>query len=87
MSGPMPGSTTPGGPMSGGDVLEPHLAITFGPMEIGIVFAILILFFGAKKLPLLARGLGTGIRNFKGALTAPQDDAEPEITEVEHGPK
>ena len=27
-----------------------------------------MLLFGAKKLPMLARGLGTGIRNFKGEL-------------------
>lgn len=54
--------------------------ITFGVWEALLVFGILVLLFGAKKLPGLARGLGSGIRNFKGELAAPpeeDDDAEP----------
>jgi TatA/E family protein of Tat protein translocase len=35
-----------------------------------------MLLFGAKKLPMLARGLGSGIRNFKGELQAPPEDSE-----------
>ena len=38
-----------------------------------LVLGVLMLLFGAKKLPLLARGLGHGIRNFKGELDAPPD--------------
>ena len=48
--------------------------ITFGVWEAVLVFGILMLLFGAKKLPDLARGLGSGIRNFKGELQAPPDD-------------
>jgi sec-independent protein translocase protein TatA len=58
--------------------LTSSLAITFGVAEAVLVFAILTLLFGAKKLPALARGLGSGIRNFKGELEAPQDDSEDE---------
>ena len=55
--------------------LIPSLAlVTFGFAEILLVLAILMLLFGAKKLPDLARGLGSGIRNFKGELQAPDDD-------------
>ena len=50
--------------------------ITFGVWEAVFVFAIVVLLFGAKKLPLLARGLGAGIRNFKGELSAPEDADE-----------
>lgn len=50
------------------------LAVTFGFTELLLVFGILVLLFGAKKLPELARGLGAGIRNFKGELKAPEDD-------------
>jgi len=50
--------------------------ITFGVWEALLVFGILLLLFGAKKLPDLARGLGSGIRNFKGELQAPPDDEE-----------
>ena len=52
--------------------------ITFGIGEMLLLFAILMLLFGAKKLPGLARGLGAGVRNFKGELQAPPDDTEDE---------
>lgn len=39
----------------------------------GILVVVLIL-FGAKKLPELARGLGTGIKEFKKATQDVQDD-------------
>jgi len=54
--------------------MTPSLALfTFGPMEILLLLVVLMLFFGAKKIPMLARGLGHGIRNFKGELQAPLD--------------
>ena len=57
--------------------LTPSLAIFgLGVGEMVIVFLIIMVLFGAKKLPTLARGLGTGIRNFKGELKAPPDDSE-----------
>ena len=39
-----------------------------GIWEIGLILLIVMFFFGAKKLPVIGRGLGEGIRNFKGAL-------------------
>lgn len=55
--------------------LIPSLALVgFGFAEILLVFAVLVLLFGAKKLPGLARGLGAGIRNFKGELKGPPED-------------
>ena len=53
-------------------------AFTFGIGEAVLVFGVLMLLFGAKKLPMLARGLGHGIRNFKGELQAPPDDSDPD---------
>ena len=54
--------------------VAPSLAlIAFGIWEMLLVFGIIMLMFGAKKLPLLARGLGAGIRNFKGELSPPSD--------------
>ena len=53
--------------------------VTFGITEMVLLLGVLMLLFGAKKLPMLARGLGTGIRNFKGELGAPsetEDDDE-----------
>lgn len=55
--------------------LTPSLALfTFGLGEMVIVFGVVMLLFGAKKLPGLARGLGEGIRNFRGELKAPPPD-------------
>ncbi len=51
---------------------------TFGLWEALLVFGIIMLLFGAKKLPMLARGLGHGIRNFKGELQAPPDEHDPD---------
>ena len=48
----------------------------FGIWEALLVFGVLMLLFGAKKLPMLARGLGAGIRNFKGELKDPGDAEE-----------
>ena len=52
--------------------------VTFGVWEALLVFGVLLLLFGAKKLPDLARGLGSGIRNFKGELQAPEEDEDRE---------
>lgn len=59
----------------------PSLALfTFGFGEMLILFGVIVLLFGAKKLPGLARGLGEGIRNFKGELKPPPDkDSKNEI--------
>jgi sec-independent protein translocase protein TatA len=36
-----------------------------GPTELLILLTIILLLFGAKRIPELAKGLGTGIREFK----------------------
>ena len=36
-----------------------------GPMELLILLTIILLLFGAKRIPELAKGLGTGIREFR----------------------
>ena len=38
-----------------------------GPWEIIIIFVVVLLLFGGKKLPEFARGLGEGIKEFKKA--------------------
>lgn len=39
--------------------------MSFGATEIILIVAVIILFFGAKKIPELARGIGQGITEFK----------------------
>jgi len=38
-----------------------------GPMELLVIFLVILLLFGAKRIPEIARGLGKGIREFKSA--------------------
>jgi sec-independent protein translocase protein TatA len=45
-----------------------------GAPEILLVLAVVVLLFGAKKLPELARGSGRALRIFKSEVTALQDD-------------
>jgi sec-independent protein translocase protein TatA len=51
---------------------------SMGPMEIVIILGVVVLLFGGKKIPELAKGVGKGIREFKKAQ-AGMDDKE--ITE------
>ncbi len=47
-----------------------------GATEIILIVLVVLLFFGAKKLPELAQGLGKGIREFRKATREIQDDIE-----------
>jgi sec-independent protein translocase protein TatA len=40
------------------------------PLHIVVLALIVLLVFGARRLPELGRSLGTGIREFKGSLDA-----------------
>jgi sec-independent protein translocase protein TatA len=42
-------------------------AAMLGGWEIVLILAVVLILFGAKKLPELAKGLGTGIKEFKKA--------------------
>lgn len=49
------------------------LGLGFG--ELLLIFAVLLLLFGAKRLPELASGMGKGIRDFKRGLNGLDEDA------------
>lgn len=52
-----------------------------GPMELFIIFLIVVVLFGARRLPQIGRGLGEGIRNFKTGIKGeepPESLKEPE---------
>ncbi len=56
------------------------------PSHLIIVLVIILLLFGAKRIPELAKGLGTGIKEFREGVSA-GDDTEPEDPDREktHG--
>jgi len=51
-----------------------------GGTELLIIFGIIVLLFGAKKIPDLAKGLGKGIKNFKSEM---KEVDEPEVVTTE----
>ncbi|MDT0632831.1 twin-arginine translocase TatA/TatE family subunit [Rubrivirga sp. F394] len=50
--------------------------MSLGPTEILLIFLAILLLFGAKRIPEIARGLGKGIREFKDAT----NDIKNELT-------
>jgi sec-independent protein translocase protein TatA len=42
-----------------------------GVWEVVLIFFIILLVFGAPRIPRIARGLGEGIRNFKSSVKEP----------------
>lgn len=44
--------------------------------ELLVILAIVVLLFGAKKIPELAKGIGKGIKNFKAEMKNEDNDEE-----------
>ncbi len=47
-----------------------------GIWELLLIFGILVLLFGARKLPEIGKGLGEGIKSFKDALSGNEEKEE-----------
>ena len=47
---------------------------SFGVMELLVILAIVVIIFGASKLPQLGRGMGEGISNFREGLAKGSKD-------------
>jgi len=54
-----------------------------GVGEVVVALAIIILLFGTKKIPGIARGLGEGIRNFKAGVKSPDQIEKPKGSDEE----
>lgn len=53
-----------------------------GGGEIILILALVLILFGAKKLPELAKGLGTGIKEFKKATREVTDEVQNSVDET-----
>lgn len=53
-----------------------------GPWELIFICLVILLLFGAKRIPEVAQGLGKGIREFKKAMRDVSDDVKgsPDVT-------
>ena len=57
-----------------------------GPPEIILILLVIVLLFGAKKLPETARGLGRSLRIFKAETKSMKDDDAVDATDVREQP-
>ena len=58
------------------------IAGIFGGWEIILILAVVLILFGAKKLPELAKGLGQGIKEFKKATREVTDEIQKEPVDI-----
>lgn len=60
---------------------------SLGTTELLVLLAIVLVIFGASRLPRLGRGLGEGIRNFRRGLQGGDQVDEASSTETPRGNK
>lgn len=51
-------------------------AWTLGPTEIAVILLLILILFGAKRLPELARSLGQGVKEFRKAVKEIGEDSD-----------
>ena len=57
-----------------------------GPMELGIILVIIVVLFGARRLPEIGAGFGKAIKNFKSGISGDDEiDVTPEKGKVDQG--
>jgi len=54
-----------------------------GMPELLIILAIVVLLFGAKKIPDLAKGMGRGIKDFKKAIKEDEEEVKEIVSKEE----
>lgn len=63
------------------------LFFNLGGQELILVLIIVLLLFGAKKIPELAKGLGKGMREFKNASKDVKSEIKKQTDEIENTTK
>jgi sec-independent protein translocase protein TatA len=58
---------------------------SLGVPELLVIFVILLLLFGASKIPQLGKGLGEGIKNFKKGLRGDDSESNGESSDRRNG--
>jgi sec-independent protein translocase protein TatA len=57
--------------------------MNLGAPEIILIVAVVLIFFGAKKIPELAQGIGKGLREFRKAAHDIQEDIEKDTKQID----
>jgi sec-independent protein translocase protein TatA len=58
-----------------------------GGPELLLILVVIFLFFGAKKIPDIAKGLGQGIREFRKAARDIQEEVNKEVKQTDDKPE
>ncbi|MFP8873717.1 MAG: twin-arginine translocase TatA/TatE family subunit [Myxococcota bacterium] len=54
-----------------------------GPMELAIILGIVVILFGARRLPEIGSGVGKAIKNFKAGISGDDEiDVTPDPEEI-----
>lgn len=61
-------------------------AFGMGGWEVILILAVVLILFGAKRLPELAKGLGKGIKEFKNATRDVTDELQRSMDHDDHNP-
>jgi sec-independent protein translocase protein TatA len=57
-----------------------------GPMELTIILVIVVVLFGARRLPEIGAGFGKAIKNFKAGISGEDEiDVTPDKEKVDQG--
>lgn len=54
-----------------------------GGPELLLILLVIFVFFGAKKIPEIAKGLGQGIREFRKAARDIQEEVNKEVKQID----
>jgi sec-independent protein translocase protein TatA len=57
-----------------------------GPTELILIILIIVIIFGARKLPELGKSLGEGIKNFRKSLSSKEKERPPDKTDKPEPP-
>lgn len=60
-----------------------YLLFNIGGPEIVLIVLVIIIFFGSKRIPDLARGLGKGMREFKNATSEIQREIKDSSKQIQ----
>ena len=60
---------------------------SFGFQELVVILLIVVVLFGARRIPELARGMGEGIRGFRASLRGGDDDESSKSDKGGEAPK
>jgi sec-independent protein translocase protein TatA len=54
--------------------VTPQLAFIGSPVQLLLILLIILVIFGAKKIPTMGKGLGEGLREFKKSLSGEEEE-------------